>query len=59
MEKSKESQPDVESDVKKPDLKIEGELSLEELTKVTGGTFAGPIYNGTYYPRFKSRFGSA
>lgn len=40
-----------------PAPKIEGELTLEELSEVSGGLPAGPIINGKSYSPLKSRFG--
>ncbi|MCW8133262.1 MAG: hypothetical protein KIS92_23150 [Planctomycetota bacterium] len=39
-----------------PEGKIEGELTLADLSQVTGGTI-GPVINGKSYSPLKSRFG--
>ncbi|MCW8133260.1 MAG: hypothetical protein KIS92_23140 [Planctomycetota bacterium] len=41
---------------KQPDIKIEGELTLADLTQVAGGV-SGPVINGKSYSPLKSRFG--
>ncbi|MCW8133261.1 MAG: hypothetical protein KIS92_23145 [Planctomycetota bacterium] len=43
---------------KQPEAKIEGELTLADLTQVAGGV-SGPVINGKSYSPLKSRFGVA
>lgn len=54
-EKEVRSQSDAQP--KQPEGKIEGELTLADLTQVAGGV-SGPVINGKSYSPLKSRFGA-
>ncbi|MCW8133259.1 MAG: hypothetical protein KIS92_23135 [Planctomycetota bacterium] len=56
MTTEKEVRPQSDAQPKQPEGKIEGELTLADLSRVAGGSI-GPVINGKSDAPLKSRFG--